>query len=61
MLKLEDVKVGDVLTADAGFTCMPAGQHEVKIDDTGLYVECDHGKHYLDGQKMGDGTLDGLE
>lgn len=56
-LKMEDVKVGDTLVvADDAFTCMREGQEkEVKGLRKGeffhdLYVECDEGMHFLEGQ-----------
>ena len=47
-----DVKVGDVLITDGGFTCMPAGVEKiVRADDDGeLCIPCDHGLHKLEGQ-----------
>lgn len=51
MIKCEDVHEGMVLIADDGFRCLHNGQHcEVKRSGGGLYVECTHGHHYLDGQ-----------
>lgn len=46
------VKQGDMLEADACFPCLaPRELCKVKTDPDGqLYVECDRGKHYLDGQ-----------
>lgn len=48
--KVSEVSAGDTLVADDGFTCL-------RKDDTltveyadGLYVRCDHGRHYLSGQ-----------
>lgn len=66
--KLTDLKPGDVLIADAGFTCLAEGQEcEVKQDDSGLYVICagsDDGPgsshHYLDGQLGKAGECVGL-
>jgi hypothetical protein len=57
MTRLEDVKPGDVLIADGGFTCLTEnGRCKVREDEHGLYVICDEGKHYLDGQLDDDGT-----
>lgn len=57
MIKLDDVKPGDVLIADGGFTCLAENARcEVLKDHYGLYVNCDEGKHYLDGQLDDDGT-----
>ena len=59
-VKLRDVKIGDVLFADGSFSCMVAGPHVVLGDARGLYVLCDDGRHYLDGQKSADDYLVGL-
>lgn len=49
--KLSEMKAGDVLIPDDGFTCgIAAAGAEVKEDEKGLYVGCDEGKHYLEGQ-----------
>ena len=48
--KFGDTKVGDVLITDGGFTCMKAGEHVVQEDDTGLFIPCTSGKHYIVGQ-----------
>ena len=52
MLSMRDVKLGDRLRADSGFTCIEGGTVlEVAQDDEGeLYVPCSHGKHYIKGQ-----------
>jgi len=50
-MKLADIKTGDRVVVDAGFTCMRPGVHAVERDDGGLFIPCDHGKHYLDGQE----------
>ena len=50
-----EVREGDILRADGGFTCIPDGAelgvlfHE-DPEKGGLYVECANGKHFLDGQ-----------
>lgn len=49
--KEADVKAGDVLVTDGGFTCMK--DKELKTvceDENGLYITCAEGHHYLDGQ-----------
>lgn len=49
------VGVGSKLKTDAGFTCLPDGV-EVVVGNkiikgrNNLYVPCDCGKHFLDGQ-----------
>lgn len=73
---LSEVKVGDRLIADGGFTCLEEGRVcEVKVDADGdLYVDCQGSlvdvpvvggryvhPHLLSGQEDEDGTLIGLE
>jgi hypothetical protein len=59
--KLADLKPGDVLRADGGFTCLSDGAvREVMKDDDGLYVQCSEGKHHLDGQEGANGECVGL-
>lgn len=59
--KLSQLKLGDKLRADGGFTCIDEGAVlEIRADDDGeLYVDCrgsedatdcGPGLHYLDGQ-----------
>lgn len=61
-MKISDVRVGDRLIADGGFDCMMEGR-EVTIcrDPDGLYVWCNEGRHYLDGQVSDDGELIGFK
>jgi hypothetical protein len=52
--RIGDVRQGDVLMPDNGFTCMRAGEKlTVNKDNHGLFVACDEGKHYLSGQEEG--------
>lgn len=45
------LRAGDKLQADAGFTCVKPGEVlEIKERNGGLYVECEDGDHFLDGQ-----------
>jgi hypothetical protein len=60
-IKLSDLKAGDTIIADGGFTCMEAGPKKVYAADDGLHVLCNKGRHYLEGQLDDDGTLVGLE
>jgi hypothetical protein len=60
-IKLSDLKAGDTIIADEGFTCMEAGPKKIHAADDGLYIRCEHGRHYLAGQLNDDGTLVGLE
>lgn len=49
--KLPEIKVGDVLEADDGFTCLAKGdQCPVEQDGDGLFVKCSDGTHHLSGQ-----------
>lgn len=46
-----DLKVGDTLIADGGFTCITQGARLTVDDDgNGLFVPCSGGAHRLDGQ-----------
>lgn len=58
--KLADLKAGDAVVTDDGFTCMPLGQKIVEADEHGLFVRCSEGQHYLDGQEGDDGSLIGI-
>jgi hypothetical protein len=62
MLKLVDVKAGDILIADGGFTCMrDASEHVVRGDtEESLFIDCDAGEHRLVGQLDDAGNLVGL-
>lgn len=62
MMKFSEVREGDVLIADGGFTCIQTGSPlAVKADEDGLYFSCASGKHYLDGQEDENGDLIGLK
>jgi hypothetical protein len=60
-LTIEEAKAGIVVVTDGGFTCMKEGEEKtVHVDHEGyLYVECDEGSHYLNGQ-LEDGEYVGL-
>lgn len=61
LILLADIKGGDLLIADDGFTCMPAGQLSVAASHDGqLFVPCNHGVHYLNGQTDSRGRLVGF-
>jgi hypothetical protein len=47
-----EVKIGDVLIADGGFTCLVEGQRCLVIDggSGALAVRCSKGNHDLEGQ-----------
>lgn len=49
--KLSELEPGDVLLADGDFTCGIANKERlVGKRDGELFVTCNDGKHYLDGQ-----------
>lgn len=49
--KLSELKEGDKIELDSGFTCHAAGPIEVRADPKGdLYFPCKEGRHMLDGQ-----------
>lgn len=53
--------VGMQVLVDDAFECMSSvGLHTIQEDARGLYLECSHGKHYLDGQRNKDGYLVGI-
>ena len=61
-IRLTDVMVGDILIADAGFSCIE-DQKKCRVledKDKGLYILCSNGKHFLDGQTDTIGDLVGL-
>lgn len=60
-MKMSELKGGDWVVIDSGFTCAPASVVTVEEDEHGsLYFECSEGKHFLDGQLDRDGELVGL-
>ena len=62
-MKFKDVNEGDTLIADGGFTCIDEGRCLlVENSGGGLFIACDEGRHFLDGQiDLKDGeTLVGL-
>ncbi len=55
--KVSDVKVGDTVVTDGGFTCMKQNErHIVQEDENGLFIPCEEGHHYIDGQ-LDDGDV----
>ena len=62
--KLSELKTGDKVEVDGGFTCMTEGEnYDVRHDpERGFYIACNaQGGHALDGQLGDDGeTLIGL-
>lgn len=56
-----NIKAGDRLKADGGFDCLAKGQiSQVERDDSGLFIRCEDGRHYLSGQLGDDDELIGL-
>ena len=50
-MKLSDLKPGDKLKADSGFSCIePNAICIVQEIDGRLFVKCTSGHHFLDGQ-----------
>lgn len=46
-----NVREGDFLRADGGFTCIDEGAVlQVKRGKEGLFVSCSAGEHYIEGQ-----------
>jgi len=60
-MTLNDLKAGETVKLDGGFTCVKEGLHQVHQDEGGYYFICDEGKHYLEGQEDENGNLVGVE
>ena len=60
------IKAGDWIKPDGGFDCLREGavcqvhQDSRREGISGLYVKCDDGRHYLDGQFGDNGELIGI-
>jgi len=48
--KISELKEGDEIELDSGFTCQRQGVHFVHDDGGRLYFNCVEGRHFLDGQ-----------
>ena len=60
-MKLSDLHVNQTVYLDDGFSCHSGGIVDVLVDEDGFYFECEHGRHYFDGQVNSiDGTLIGV-
>ncbi len=61
-VKESEAVTGAVLVADSGFTCIkPGTELTVKYDrESGFYVDCEEGQHFLDGQRDGHGHIIGF-
>lgn len=47
-----EIKVGDVVKCDSGFTCIPANALRTvqQTEDGDLWIKCEAGMHFVDGQ-----------
>jgi len=62
MTKMSDLKPGDKLKADGGFSCLKLGEiRTVQSAEDGLFITCNKGRHYLNGQTDETGKLIGLD
>jgi hypothetical protein len=60
-IRLSEIKPGDRVRGFEAWGCVPDNAtRTVMQDESGLYVECKSGHHYLDGQTSEDGTLLGM-
>ena len=60
--KVADLKPGDRLTDFEFWGCVPQGAVRIiQSSESGLYVKCREGRHYLSGQIGDDGELVGCE
>lgn len=59
-MKLSDIKAGDTIIIDGGFTCAPAGPVQVYNHMGDLCFACSSGHHNLDGQENENGELIGI-
>lgn len=60
-MKLTDLEPGDKIAGFENFGCIPdRAIRTVQRDDTGLFVHCRSGHHYLDGQTDESGEIIGL-
>lgn len=58
--KENTVKAGNLLIVDGGFDCLRCGAVKLVLScDTGLYIRCDEGEHFISGQ-LDDGEYIGL-
>lgn len=60
MVNINELKSGDEIELDNGFTCIDAGIVRVEKNDDGFYFYCEEGKHYLNGQCDKDRNLIGV-
>lgn len=56
--RVASTKAGDLIQVDGDFTCIhPWLCQHVQIEEKGLYLFCDDGQHFLNGQLNDDGTF----
>jgi hypothetical protein len=58
--KLSELKAGDTIELDGGFSCHPAGKVLVESCYGYLYFRCSRNKHFLSGQLDESGNLVGI-
>lgn len=59
-MKIKEIKLGDVILLDDGFTCAEAGLVTIQENWAGYFFSCEQGQHYLDGQEDAAGDLIGM-
>lgn len=62
IIKETEIREGDNLIADGGFSCMKEKTKSIvkKDENNELYVDCADGTHYLSGQRDGKGSIIGF-
>lgn len=45
--KLSELRVGDKVMVDGGFSCMHDGDVKIVKEKDGLYIDCRYGHHHL--------------
>ncbi len=54
--RLSQLAPGDFVCVDGGLACISDGaKREVGYSPSGLFIDCDHGHHFLSGQLGDDG------
>lgn len=60
-MKIDELKEGDTVIVDNGFSCMQSGKYKIKSDFYGrLFIVCSKGFYHLEGQVSTDGELIGI-
>lgn len=61
-ISYDELREGLYLVADGGFDCLVEGEISAvhRNSPSGFYIECDKGKHELEGQVSDTGELIGL-